>query len=148
FIQLYKLSGLVHSVSFIFFHYSLITVDNRGKWGEWGHANLCPNGMYAPEFSLLVRTLQLYMCQISFLHHFCMFSLYGGMYVRKDKKGWCPSGPVKFKCDSKILDGEAMDFGEWGSWNSDCEQSIYGIQTKQEAYQGLGDGTALNDIKS
>ncbi|KAI4887794.1 hypothetical protein NFI96_024752 [Prochilodus magdalenae] len=57
---------------------------------------------------------------------------------------------IKFRCsqDTEELIGNGTSWGEWGDWSESCEgKAICGIQTKVEEPQGLGDDTALNDVR-
>ncbi|XP_072517804.1 vitelline membrane outer layer protein 1 homolog [Salminus brasiliensis] len=56
---------------------------------------------------------------------------------------------IRFKCSGdEELKGVGMSWGDWGSWSESCTgRGICGIQTIVEQPRGLGDDTALNDVR-
>ncbi|XP_053167465.1 vitelline membrane outer layer protein 1-like [Hemicordylus capensis] len=55
---------------------------------------------------------------------------------------------IQFSCGNEsILTGHAGERGSFGAWSNRCSVGICGIQTRVESSQGLGDDTALNDVR-
>uniref|UniRef100_A0A672S753 Vitelline membrane outer layer protein 1-like n=1 Tax=Sinocyclocheilus grahami TaxID=75366 RepID=A0A672S753_SINGR len=160
-------------------HYkSELTVPNGGRWGSWGHREMCPTGTYAAGFSLKVEDHIGYRddTALNGIRLHC---------VKKNSKGssnswgrwtdikWCPSGfltafqlrvespkglgddtaanNIRFSCSQgSLLQGDGTHWGVWGAWSQTCYGKgiwICGIKTRIEEPQGIGDDTALNDVR-
>ncbi|XP_050948877.1 vitelline membrane outer layer protein 1-like [Labeo rohita] len=170
-------------------HYiSELTVTNGGRWGLWGHREMCPIGTYAAGFSLKVEDpvghkddtalngIRLHCVDLSksLTHSYHNYASVGsavGSWGRWTDIKWCPSGfltafqlrvetnqgvgddtaanNIRFKCShGSLLLGDGTHWGDWGDWSHTCEgKGICGIKTRVEGPQGIGDDTALNDVR-
>uniref|UniRef100_H3ALL4 Vitelline membrane outer layer 1 homolog n=1 Tax=Latimeria chalumnae TaxID=7897 RepID=H3ALL4_LATCH len=93
-----------------------------GLFGDWSYINWCPLG-YLKAFQLRVEPPQ-------------------GIL------GNTAANNIKFRCSSgPIIEAPGLTWGEYDAWSNTCAGAICGLQTKQEPYQGIGDDTALNDVR-
>uniref|UniRef100_A0A673HEX8 Vitelline membrane outer layer protein 1-like n=1 Tax=Sinocyclocheilus rhinocerous TaxID=307959 RepID=A0A673HEX8_9TELE len=157
-------------------HYRLeLTVTNGGRWGLWGHREMCPAGTYAAGFSLKAPYAQKGdITALNGIRLHCIdvissiFSRYHD-YASWTEIKWCPSGfltafqlrvessqgieddtaanNIRFRCSrGSLLEGDGTAWGEWGYMSRTCEgKAICGIMTQVEEPQGMRDDTALND---
>uniref|UniRef100_G1KGZ6 Vitelline membrane outer layer 1 homolog n=1 Tax=Anolis carolinensis TaxID=28377 RepID=G1KGZ6_ANOCA len=135
-------------------NYSLASVTNGGRWGDWTWIDMCPERSYAIGFSIKVNIF--------------IASYDVGIRVR-----WCPADGVlrafqlktepdqgagddtsvnniRFRCSNGLpLEEVGGTFGDYSEWSNTCYKGgICGMQTKQEPYQGVWvDDTALNDVR-
>ncbi|KAK2827581.1 hypothetical protein Q7C36_018507 [Tachysurus vachellii] len=99
--------------------------SDTGSWGKWTDIQWCNSGMLK-SFQLRVEPYQ--------------------------GTAWddTAANNIKFKCsenDAEIK-GAGMSWGDWGSWSDSCTGTgICGIQTMVEEPKGVGDDTALNDVR-
>ncbi|CAM4663455.1 unnamed protein product [Leuciscus chuanchicus] len=93
------------------------------SWGDWTDIQWCPSG-YLTAFQLRVESSQ-----------------GGGDDTAANN--------IKFTCSGgAVLGGDRTDWGDWGEWSPTCEgKGICGIKTRIEGPQGIGDDTALNDVR-
>ncbi|KAL1253499.1 hypothetical protein QQF64_018192 [Cirrhinus molitorella] len=170
-------------------HYiSELMVTNGGKWGQWGHREMCPTGTYAAGFSLKVEDhaghkddtalngIRLHCVDLSkglshSYHNYASVRSNVGSWGHWTDIKWCPSGfltafqlrvethqglgddtaanNIRFKCSQgSFLLGDGTHWGDWGDWSETCRgKGICGIKARVEAPQGIGDDTALNDVR-
>uniref|UniRef100_A0A8C4U4F0 Vitelline membrane outer layer 1 homolog n=1 Tax=Falco tinnunculus TaxID=100819 RepID=A0A8C4U4F0_FALTI len=146
---------------------SVITVSNRGPWGDWTWPDMCPKGSYASGISFKVQPLWQ-----------CPRPVQGprscGEWGHWSEACWCPhrgrlvgfalrvqapqrgllsdevaATSARFACSNgHILEGPGSTWGQWGSWSPQCPSAVCSIQTRQEPARGLkGADTALNDLR-
>ncbi|KAM9450369.1 vitelline membrane outer layer protein 1 homolog [Clarias gariepinus] len=99
--------------------------SDTGSWGKWTDIQWCNSGMLQ-SFQLRVEPYQ------------------GTMWDDT------AANNIKFKCsgDDEEIKGAGMSWGDWGSWSDPCTGTgICGIQTIVEEPKGVGDDTALNDVR-
>ncbi|KAI5612877.1 vitelline membrane outer layer protein 1, partial [Silurus asotus] len=98
--------------------------SDTGSWGEWTDIQWCKSGMLK-SFQLRVEPYQ------------------GTMWDDT------AANNIKFKCSGdEEIKGAGMSWGDWGSWSETCTGSgICGLQTIVEEPKGVGDDTALNDVR-
>ncbi|XP_073708434.1 vitelline membrane outer layer protein 1-like [Garra rufa] len=110
------------SLSVTYYDYATVHSD-VGSWGQWTKIQWCPFG-FLTAFQLRV----------------------------KSSRGFeddTAANNIRFKCSlgSSLLGG-GTEWGEWGEWSSTCQRlGICGIITRIEEHQGMGDDTALNDVR-
>ncbi|XP_053160404.1 vitelline membrane outer layer protein 1-like [Hemicordylus capensis] len=94
-----------------------------GKWGTWQEIESCPKGNLQ-QFSLQVEEHQ---------------------GIRDDTA----ANNIRFRCEfGVVLEGLGHNWGKFGDWSESCAPGfICGIITKMDIDQGIGDDTALNDVK-
>ncbi|CAM4663479.1 unnamed protein product [Leuciscus chuanchicus] len=94
-----------------------------GKWGVWTDIKWCNSG-YLTAFQLRVES-------------------------RQGAGDDTAANNIKFTCTGvNYLEGDSTAWGDWGNWSPTCMgKGICGIQTRIEAPQGIGDDTALNDVR-
>ncbi|XP_075421446.1 vitelline membrane outer layer protein 1-like [Ascaphus truei] len=104
------------------FAHSVTIHSTVGKFGEWQKAIGCEDG-YLKSFSLKVEPPQ-------------------------GAGDDTAANNIKFTCsDKSILEGHGTKWGKYGAWSTDCLTAICGLQTRVEPAQGVGDDTALNDVR-
>ncbi|XP_016105042.1 vitelline membrane outer layer protein 1-like isoform X1 [Sinocyclocheilus grahami] len=171
-------------------HYkSELTVPNGGRWGSWGHREMCPTGTYAAGFSLKVEDhigyrddtalngIRLHCVKknskgsSNSYHSYASVHSDVGSWGRWTDIKWCPSGfltafqlrvespkglgddtaanNIRFTCSGgSLLQGDGTHWGDWSAWSQTCYgKGICGIKTRIEEPQGIGDDTALNDVR-
>ncbi|KTG06959.1 hypothetical protein cypCar_00020876 [Cyprinus carpio] len=95
-----------------------------GSWGKWSDIKWCSSG-FLTTFQLRVEP-------------------YKG--IMDDTA----ANNIRFNCsgNTEMLQGSGMSWGEWGEWSETCGgKGICGIETMVEQPQGVGDDTALNDMR-
>ncbi|CAH2272681.1 Hypothetical predicted protein [Pelobates cultripes] len=93
-----------------------------GPWGKWTVPIWCRNGFL------------------------CRFQLRVEKPVGKEDD--TAANNIKFWCtDGSELEGQGLDWGEYGTPSSTCRKGISGIVTRVEPSQGNDDDTALNDVQ-
>uniref|UniRef100_A0A9J8C364 Vitelline membrane outer layer 1-like protein n=1 Tax=Cyprinus carpio carpio TaxID=630221 RepID=A0A9J8C364_CYPCA len=98
--------------------------SNVGSWGKWSDIKWCSSG-FLTTFQLRVEP-------------------YKG--IMDDTA----ANNIRFNCsgNTEMLQGSGMSWGEWGEWSETCGgKGICGIETMVEQPQGVGDDTALNDMR-
>ncbi|XP_017538198.1 vitelline membrane outer layer protein 1 homolog [Pygocentrus nattereri] len=98
--------------------------SDTGSWGKWKDIKWCKSGTLV-SFQLRVEAYQ-------------------GAFDDT------AANNIKFKCskDDEELVGDGTSWGDWGSWSDKCDgKGICGIETMVEQPRGLGDDTALNDVR-
>uniref|UniRef100_A0A673GXS9 Vitelline membrane outer layer protein 1 homolog n=1 Tax=Sinocyclocheilus rhinocerous TaxID=307959 RepID=A0A673GXS9_9TELE len=118
-------------------HYrSWLTVSNGMNWGSWGFKDMCPSGMYAAGFSLKVDEPS-----------------YGFWDDNKGLTG------IRLHCirpsraslglyeDYASVQSEVGGWGQWTEikWCPCCFLTAF--QLRVESFQGIGDDTAVNNIR-
>lgn len=98
--------------------------SDSGSWGKWSDIKWCSSGLLT-SFQLRVESYQ---------------------------GGWddTAANNIRFNCsgNTELLEGSGMSWGSWGDWSDTCEgKGICGIETMVETPQGIGDDTALNDVR-
>lgn len=94
-----------------------------GNWGQWTDIHWCHSG-YLTAFQLRVESSQGIGDDTAANN--IKFTCSGGYYLQGDGTGW----------------------GNWGHWSPTCMgKGICGIKTRIEESQGIGDDTALNDVR-
>lgn len=99
--------------------------SDTGSWGKWTDIQWCNSGMLK-SFQLRVEPYQ------------------GTVWDDT------AANNIKFKCggNDEEIKGAGMSWGDWGSWSASCTgKGICGIQTIVEEPRGVGDDTALNDVR-
>ncbi|CAM4663355.1 unnamed protein product [Leuciscus chuanchicus] len=95
-----------------------------GMWGKWTDIKWCHSG-YLTSFQLRVESPQ---------------------GIGDDTA----ADNIRFTCSGGfVLEGDSRtDWGKWGNWSPKCHgRGICGIQTRIDESQGMGDDTALNDVR-
>ncbi|XP_053164384.1 vitelline membrane outer layer protein 1-like [Hemicordylus capensis] len=94
-----------------------------GKWGTWQEIESCPKGNLK-QFSLQVEEHQ---------------------GIHDDTA----ANNIRFRCEfGVVLEGLGHNWGKFGGWSESCAPGfICGIITKMDIDRGIGDDTALNDVK-
>uniref|UniRef100_A0A673HGQ4 Vitelline membrane outer layer protein 1-like n=1 Tax=Sinocyclocheilus rhinocerous TaxID=307959 RepID=A0A673HGQ4_9TELE len=113
-------------------HYRLeLTVTNGGRWGLWGHREMCPAGTYAAGFSLKVEQLS-----------------YGFWDDNTALNG------IRLHCvdPSKGFSSSYENYASvhWGQWTEIkwCPSGfLTAFQLRVESSQGIEDDTAANNIR-
>uniref|UniRef100_A0AAY5ET14 Vitelline membrane outer layer 1 homolog b n=1 Tax=Electrophorus electricus TaxID=8005 RepID=A0AAY5ET14_ELEEL len=97
--------------------------SDTGSWGKWTRNRWCRAG-HLVAFQMQVEGFQ---------------------YVGDDTA----ANNIRFKCSTgEVLEADGTSWGSWGSWSPTCTgKGICGIETKVELPQGVGDDTALNDVR-
>ncbi|KAF4098992.1 hypothetical protein G5714_021022 [Onychostoma macrolepis] len=110
--------GLPHS----YHNYASVRSD-VGSWGRWTDIKWCPSG-FLTAFQLRVERPQ---------------------GVGDDTA----ANNIRFKCSrGSFLLGDGTHWGDWGDWSQTCKRKgICGIKTRVEGPRGIGDDTALNDVR-
>ncbi|XP_053162238.1 vitelline membrane outer layer protein 1-like [Hemicordylus capensis] len=95
-----------------------------GKWGTWTEIDRCPKGKLLQQFSLQVDRPR---------------------GIIDDTA----ANNIRFRCQfGVVLFGRGHDWGKFGGWSKSCAPGfICGIITKMDIDRGIGDDTALNDVK-
>ncbi|RXN24615.1 vitelline membrane outer layer 1-like protein [Labeo rohita] len=95
-----------------------------GSWGKWSDIKWCSSG-FLTSFQMRVETYQ-------------------GTWDDT------AANNIRFNCtgNTEMLQGSGTSWGEWGDWSETCGgKGICGIETMVEQPQGVGDDTALNDVR-
>lgn len=93
------------------------------RWGAWSEPVWCPDRGFLTAFALRVEAAE----------------------TPGDNTA---ANNVRFRCsDGSELEGPGLSWGEFGEWSDACSKGVCGLQTKIEAPRGLGDDTALNDLR-
>ncbi|XP_063302510.1 vitelline membrane outer layer protein 1 homolog [Pelobates fuscus] len=93
-----------------------------GPWGKWTVPIWCRNG-FLYRFQLRVE-------------------------IPQGKDDDTAANNIKFWCtDGSALEGQGLDWGDYGTPSSTCTRGISGMVTKVEPSQGNDDDTALNDVQ-
>ncbi|KAK7143017.1 hypothetical protein R3I93_014240 [Phoxinus phoxinus] len=95
-----------------------------GSWGKWSDIKWCSKG-FLTSFQLRVEPYQ-------------------GTWDDT------AANNIRFNCsgNAELLQGSGMSWGIWGDWTETCGgKGICGIETMVEQPQGVGDDTALNDVR-
>ncbi|KAM9450370.1 vitelline membrane outer layer protein 1-like [Clarias gariepinus] len=109
---------------------SRIEVSNGGRWGSWGHQEMCPFGTYATGFSLKVER------------------------AIGDGDDTALNG-IALRCSMPAYGTQSYstvqsDVGSWGTWTQNiwCSSGVLNaFQLRVEGPQGRGDDTAANNIR-
>ncbi|XP_016328798.1 vitelline membrane outer layer protein 1-like isoform X1 [Sinocyclocheilus anshuiensis] len=113
---------------------SELTVPNGGRWGSWGHREMCPTGTYAAGFSLKVEDP---------IGHGDDTALNG---IRLH----CVHTSTGLAHSYYNYVSVGSDVGSWGRW-TDIKWCPFGFLTafhlRVEVPQGNGDDTAANNIR-
>ncbi|TRY97139.1 hypothetical protein DNTS_032792 [Danionella cerebrum] len=95
-----------------------------GSWGKWSDIKWCLRGLLT-SFQLRVEP-------------------YRGTWDDT------AANNIRFNCtgNEEELLGSGTSWGDWGDWSDSCGgKGICGIETMVEEPQGVGDDTALNDVR-
>ncbi|XP_043090322.1 vitelline membrane outer layer protein 1-like isoform X2 [Puntigrus tetrazona] len=118
-------------------HYiSELTVMNGGRWGSWGHREMCPTGTYAAGFSLKVDRTYAFLGDSTALNGIRLHC------VNTNASGF----PHSYDNYASIH----SDVGSWGRWTDIkwCPSGfLTAFQLRVEGSQGAGDDTAANNIR-
>ncbi|XP_076842466.1 vitelline membrane outer layer 1 homolog b isoform X2 [Brachyhypopomus gauderio] len=132
---------------------SLLIVDNGQRWGTWGLREMCPLGFYAAGFSLKVAGYWESLLigdntALNGIRLHCVNTAKGTSGPHTDY-ATVQSDTGRFRCGGgEELQGAGTAWGSWGSWSDTCRgKGVCGIQTIVEEPRGLGDDTALNDVR-
>ncbi|XP_010594847.1 vitelline membrane outer layer protein 1 homolog isoform X1 [Loxodonta africana] len=100
-----------------------VVESQSGRWGTWSEPQWCPGGGFLVAFSLRVEA----------------------SVTPADNTA---ANNVFFRCsDGAELQGPGLTWGEFGDWSDPCPKGVCGLQTKIQLPRGLGDDTALNDLR-
>ncbi|XP_003466238.1 vitelline membrane outer layer protein 1 homolog [Cavia porcellus] len=100
-----------------------VVESKSGRWGAWSEPVWCPDRGFLTAFALRVEAAE----------------------TPGDNTA---ANNVRFRCsDGSELEGPGLSWGEFGEWSDACSKGVCGLQTKIEAPRGLGDDTALNDLR-
>jgi hypothetical protein len=100
--------------------------SDLGYWGDWAYSH-CPQGTHMTHFRLKKEKV----------------SVPGDNTAANAVSFWCSNG----------MGIRAQNDGSWGNWGSwkgfdiSTNMAICGLSQKTHSQQGIGDDTALNDIR-
>ncbi|KAH0625145.1 hypothetical protein JD844_033297 [Phrynosoma platyrhinos] len=148
--------------------FSVISVRNGGRWGQWGPRHYCPKG-YAISFSLKVQPFQGILYDDTSLNGIRLHCSDGSLVTSAvgTKGRWTrakscrgrdfmqsfrlrvskpqllgddtAANNIQFKCSNGAqLDGNGLPLGQYGKWSKSCKRGICGLQTKVDKPKGLG----------